>query len=98
MSTRQGIVRSIFVSTAATIMLRANPKRVAIIFSPASTNTYAVSTDPNIASVATGLFFPDGASPLELTVERHGDCVTRAWYVIASPGPIDIGYLEVVAE
>ena len=70
----------------ATVLAPANPKRVALLFSPPLTGTYTVSPSPNGLEPGHGLNISAGAGPVLVTRALFGDGLDRAWYALTVPG------------
>ena len=84
------------VGTSSTSFLKAAPRRVAIIVSAPQTNRVTLSLDPS-AILDQGLTLQPSTDPLVLTVERHGDLVTRRWTAISSTVTQGVSVIEVFA-
>jgi len=69
-----------------------SPRRVALLFLPVAGTAYTVSTESGV-TLNNGLTIQQGGELLELTVERHGEIVRRAWYAIAGTSAT-VSFLE----
>jgi len=69
-----------------------SPRRVALLFLPSTTTNYTVSTESGV-SLNNGLTLAQNGELLELTLERHGEIVRRAWYAIAAASTT-VSFLE----
>ena len=84
-------------SHAPSVIVGPSIKRTALLFTPAKGKRYTISNDPAV-SLDGGLTLFDTAGPIEITLERHGDAVQKAWYGVAEDKEVVIGFLETVAE
>lgn len=96
---RHSIITTATISNSATnSVLRAAAKRVAILFSPPSANAYSVGLDKNVV-LDQGITLTANSAPVKLTLEEHGDVVTRGWWARASAAtPTTIGIFETYEE
>jgi hypothetical protein len=91
-----GSVKAVVLSTTAGLIIGPSDKRVTLLFTPARGKRYTVSTDAAVTLDA-GLTLFTEAGPLEITLDRHGDAVQKAWYGVAE-AKLTIGLLETVIE
>lgn len=95
---RTSIIRTVTLpsSTPAPELTGPSPRRVGLLFLPATNVRYTVSTEPG-ATIDQGLTLQVAGELLELTLERHGEIVRRAWYGIAASSAT-ISFLETFEE
>jgi len=82
------------VTTSSGTFLLAAPRRVALIVSAPLTNRFTLSLK-STAVIDEGLTLHPTQDPLLLTVEKHGDLVTRGWTAISSSGTQGVAVIEV---
>ena len=87
----------VIVGTSSVTFLVSSPRRVAIIVSAPPTNRFTLSLQTT-AVLDQGInVYPTG-QPLVLTIETHGDLVTRAWTAISATASQSVTVIEVFAE
>ena len=83
-------------SSAPVALVQANPRRMALVFSPPLSGVYTVSLDAGMAEGA-GLALSAGTGAITITRVDFGDALDRAWYARAVSGvdePHRVGALE----
>lgn len=86
---------AISVGTSSGFLLSPSPNRVALIFSAPLTNRFTVSLAFPTAVLDQGITLYPAGNPVTLTVEEHGDIVTRAWAAISATASQTATVIEV---
>ncbi len=96
MASRFSSVRSCALTATKALAVPGGQDRVALVFTPPATGSYQVGVDPGMDATDPGnLTLTLTTTPLELTLERHGEIVRLPWYAKAS-GVMTVGVLETV--
>lgn len=88
--------RIVNVVTSPGTLLPAAPRRVAIIVNAPLTNRFTLSLSTT-AALDQGITLYPTNDPLVLTIEKHGDMVTRAWTAISATASQNVTIVEVFA-
>ena len=80
--------------TSASKIVHHNYNRIAIIFSPHTTNRCTIGNDSNIPDLG-GMVIEPAGPPLQLDVGTYGPLVTDELWAIASGSGTNIGIVEV---
>lgn len=81
------------ISLTAAEILSQSPTRIGVIFNPHNTDSYWVSTDPNVA-IGQGIPVLVGQAPVRLDVFHYGDFCRRNWFGISVAGAIVVAIGE----
>ena len=90
---RHSVVTIVSFGTTAAQALPAREGRVGLLFTPHLTQNYALRPDTNPATNI-GLNVLPCAGNLELSMEKHGDIVKHAWYILGAAASMTVGVLE----
>jgi hypothetical protein len=77
------VVVAIAAANTATPVVGASMSRQALLFTGPPTGFYTLSNESSNVTPGSGLNVFASAAPLELTREKHGDVVSKAWYAVA---------------
>lgn len=86
--------QTVSVGTSSGSLTLAAPNRVAIIIGAPPTNRFTLSLQTT-AVLDQGITLYPTQEPLILTVEEHGDLVTRAWTAISATASQSVSVIEV---
>lgn len=94
---RTGFDTTFYVVSTSTPVLIApySPNRVALCFSPPSSNFYTISQSSGVAD-GQGLVIAGNTSPFTMTIQQHGAMVFGPWYAITHGSQYNIGVSEVM--
>lgn len=96
---RQSVARSVTLNNAtAALVVGPSPKRVAVLFVPGNAGRYTIGTE-NTVTLDSGPTLQTGGPTIEITLEKHGEIVQRAWYGFgAAAGATYAGVIETFDE
>lgn len=80
------------VGAASGLLIAAAPTAFSLLISPPSAGTITISTI-NPAVLGAGFNLAAGQPMLRLNVEQDGNCVSKAWFAIAS-APTNISVMQ----
>ncbi len=96
---RQSVVRTVGLNNTNAMQIAGpSPKRVGILFVPANAGRYTISTE-NVITIDMGPTLQTSGPTIEITIEKHGELVQRAWYGLGSAaGATFAGVIEIFEE
>lgn len=87
-----GSVRFVAVSATASPCLEADPKRIAITFTPDKTGRITVSTDPSVTD-GNGILVLSTTGPVSIDIEHYGLLLSKQWFAVGSAGGLQLGII-----
>lgn len=84
-------MENVVVTTTAKIAIPPDPHRLSLVIGPTVSGNCTLSLNPGVPN---SYGFPLGTStaPLVLSLQQHGDIVTRGWHAVSSMGGAVFSY------
>lgn len=86
------------VQTTSFSFIEAIPNRVGLIISSPLVSSITISLDKTAVFGQGGITLHPTTEPLMLSLQEHGDLVSRAWSAISSSGTESISIVEIFAS